>query len=163
MSQNDNVLIRTATINDLDTLVTHRSKMFEEMSEAESMGCTEESIHRMDVAYRTFLEKSMISQGSVCWIAEHQETPAGSAVLTITPWIPNPFNPSGEWVYLHSIYVEQVFRNGGIATRLINKAIDYCKTKRYYQIRLHTSEAGRMLYSRLGFVAARAMKLTLSE
>jgi GNAT superfamily N-acetyltransferase len=58
---------------------------------------------------------------------------------------------------LAGIYVEPEYRGRGIARRLTEEAIAWCKERRCVRIRLNASSMGRPLYESLGFVTATEM------
>jgi GNAT superfamily N-acetyltransferase len=58
---------------------------------------------------------------------------------------------------LAGIYVDPAHRGRGIARKLTEDAIAWCKQRGCVRVRLHASAAGRHLYESLGFVPATEM------
>ncbi len=155
--------IRFATIQDGTLLVSHRRKMFEDMAQEEGFQYSIESLDEMEKAYSRLIHFSLRQNTSHAWVAFAFGTDVGSAVLTRAPWIPSPVNPTGEYAYLHSIYVDPSFRRRGIGYTLVQRVIAFCREKGVGQIQLHTSDQARPLYEKLGFKPTRGMKLTFAE
>jgi GNAT superfamily N-acetyltransferase len=137
--------------------------MFEDMSRKEGIRYSIETLDEMEKAYSRFIHSSLNQNTSNAWVAFVLSTGVGSAVLSSAPWIPSPVNPTGEYVYLHSIYVDPLFRRRGIGLKLVRRAIAFCREKGVAQIQLHTSDQARPLYEKLGFKPTRGMKLTFAE
>ncbi len=75
------------------------------------------------------------------------------------PVQPRPGYERGVQPYLLSMYTEPAFRGKGVASRIVESAVDWTKKQGYPSLRLHTSEMGRPVYQKLGFKRAWEMKL----
>jgi GNAT superfamily N-acetyltransferase len=63
--------------------------------------------------------------------------------------------------YVWSLFVEPSHRNRGVAKTLMERAIDHLHAVGCTHFALHSSQAGRPLYERLGFGTAVEMRLQL--
>jgi len=65
--------------------------------------------------------------------------------------------------YIWNVFVEQPYRNQGIATQLVQTTIDYLKSLNCTKIILHATPMGKLVYERFGFVSSNEMSLNLQE
>ena len=80
------------------------------------------------------------------WIAERDGQILGSLFLT---------RADAFTARLRLLYIEKAARGMGLATKLLEKAMQFARDKNYQQIRLFTTSedvAARRIYERLGFV-----------
>ncbi len=75
------------------------------------------------------------------------------------PVQPRPGYKRGVQPYLLSMYTEPDFRGRGVASRIVEAAVDWTRAQGYPSVRLHASDMGRRVYQRLGFKRAWEMKL----
>ena len=59
------------------------------------------------------------------------------------------------------MYTEPAVRRHGIAKRLMDEMIEWCRKEGFGSVSLHASEYGRPLYASLGFQATNEMRLKL--
>ena len=149
--------LREGTLADVDTIVRHRRLMFEEM------GFTDSTRNdKMDRQVRADLVAAIPSGRYVAWLVED---PSGAVIagagLSVIRLLGKPFNPSGTYAYLMSLYVEPAFRRRGIARHLVRLMIDWSRREGLAEVKLHASVAGRALYEELGFLETNEMRLSL--
>jgi GNAT superfamily N-acetyltransferase len=53
--------------------------------------------------------------------------------------------------YLLSMYTEPGSRGLGVASGVVEKAVEWCRSNGYPQLRLHASKMGRKVYLKHGF------------
>jgi GNAT superfamily N-acetyltransferase len=63
--------------------------------------------------------------------------------------------------YIWHVFVDPVARRQGIATKLVEKAVDHLRSIGCTKAVLHSSPAGEAVYQRLGFQPAMEMRLDL--
>jgi GNAT superfamily N-acetyltransferase len=61
------------------------------------------------------------------------------------------------------MFTEPKFRRRGVATLVVQAAIDWCKNNRYERLMLHASEMGRKVYANFGFKRTWEMRLDLTK
>ena len=101
-----------------------------------------------------------------CWVAESGEAEDGVAPKIIAcVWaelvekIPNPNGEREHHAYLTSFVVVPEHRGGGLGSRLLRGAIEWCESRGVDSIFLWPSERSRPLYERNGFeIATRMME-----
>ncbi len=104
----------------------------------------------------------MIRGGKYCgWIATNAGLPVASASLLILDWPPHPFDPEGELRgYLLNVYVEPEYRKRGLAHELVQRCMAEALRRGIRVVTLHSSQAGRAIYERMGFHATNEMMHT---
>ncbi len=149
--------IRGATPEDVPTIVRHRRRMFEEMGFADPV-CNDE----MDAEVSRQLRETIPSGAYRGWlvVADRGEAVAGAG-LGVVRLPGKPFNPSGAYGYLMSLYVEPPYRRRGIARRLMETMVAWARAEGLREVKLHASASGRPLYERLGFEQTNEMRLLL--
>ncbi len=146
----DEFAIRPATAADIPILIHQRRRMFEDMqtlSAAELTALVEAFvpyIHRTlgDGTYRGYLAETAAGQ-----------VVAGGGVMI--------YDRLGRRrAYLCNVYTEPEYRRRGLARRLLETMLAWCRAEGYTAVDLHASDAGRPLYAALGFVPTNEMRLT---
>ena len=96
---------------------------------------------------------SAIADGSfISWVMENDDEIIATSGLCFYLLPPNFSNTTGRTAYVTNMYTKPEYRRKGIAAELLNMVIDEAKLRGYKVIRLHTSEFGKSIYERAGFV-----------
>jgi len=139
--------IRKATAQDIDVLVEHRRKMFEEMTRP-----TEEELRVQDESYRIWAKDLMKQRLLHGYIVETSNgRPAASGCVWLREIQPSPGHPPGMVPYVLSIYTNPKFRRKGLASMIMGEATEWGRKHGYHKIMLHASKTGRKVYSQLGW------------
>jgi GNAT superfamily N-acetyltransferase len=93
--------------------------------------------NQTDADWRRFLDL----QPDGCFVAEWDGVPAGTTTTSI-------FGPVA-WIAM--VLVDEVLRGRGIATALLDRALEFLDRRGVPSIRLDATPLGRPLYERLGF------------
>ncbi len=149
------VRIRLGTQRDLPLLVRHRRSMFLAIGVEDRR-----QLAQADLVYARWFRaqhrakrlmplialagKGEVVASGVVWLQERQPRPGFDG-----PWVP----------YLMSMFTERSWRGQGIATRLVERAIRWCKAKGHQVLMLHASPQGMALYQRLGFLRTQEYSL----
>lgn len=75
----------------------------------------------------------------------------GSCALLLVERLPSPVNPSALEGYVGHVYVAPEWRRRGAGAAVVGAAMDEARQRGLPRIRLHSSDAGLALYTRLGF------------
>jgi GNAT superfamily N-acetyltransferase len=157
-------LIRPATPTDADIIAWHRARMFEEMGEVPAnlfdafLAKSRENLHEV-----------LTSGEYMGWLASPTnalEKIIGGAGVHLRRVLTHPLTASGSEVtiaegrhaIIQNVFIEPDWRRRGIAAILVQRIIDWAQQERLDRLVLHSSNAGRALYQRLGFVATNEMK-----
>jgi GNAT superfamily N-acetyltransferase len=153
----EEIRIRTAYIADLAHILHHRREMFAEMG-----GAAESVLDQMQQASEQYLREALPSGIYRAWLAE---TEAGQVVggggIAIVPWPGSPDFPATRRGWILSIYTEPEFRRRGIARRIMEAIVAWCRSEGFGYVSLHASHDGRLLYQKMGFEATNEMRLYL--
>jgi GNAT superfamily N-acetyltransferase len=82
---------------------------------------------------------------------------AAGAGLWLMDWPPHMIGPGSRGNILN-VYTEPGYRRQGLARRLTETAIDWCRAYGIGTVILHASEEGRELYRSLGFERTNEMR-----
>ena len=153
------IQIREGTIADLDIVLHHRLHMFLEMGYSD-----DETMTASQGNSRTFFARALEQGTYKPWFAETstgQVVAGGGIVLTIRA--STPTHPQLLRAEILNVYTEPAFRRQGLAGRLMQSMIAWCKTEGFSYVSLHASDAGLPLYESLGFKRTREMRLELGN
>ncbi len=150
--------LRAATPADLDALVRHRRRMWEDMGTL-APGAPDAS----ERAYRDWLAPRLASGEVVGWLAQDAAGPVASGLLWFQDWHPRPTVPRGTIPYLLSFFVEPRARGQGLARAMVESGVKLARAAGHPRVALHASEAGRPLYAALGFKPSTEMWLEVAR
>ena len=148
--------IRPATLSDIPEILRQRKRMYLDMGYADSP-----DVARMLSACEPFLQQSMTAGIFRAWQARLGDQTAGGGAINITPWPAHPYDLECRRATILNVYVYPEFRRQGIARRLMQAMIDWCRQEKFAAVYLHASDDGRHLYETLGFQMSNEMKLKL--
>ncbi len=150
--------VRAAGLKDIDVLVHQRRAMWT------SLGVKDTAAHEKgDRDYERWARTRLKKHQFFGWIVEDSRNRVtGGGCVWLQTIQPRPHRVGTVQPYLLSMYTEPEFRGLGVASMVVNAAIEWCKRKRYERLMLHASEMGRGVYRRLGFKRTWEMRLDLS-
>jgi GNAT superfamily N-acetyltransferase len=142
-------LFREATFTDASVLAQFRFQMFSEIEDEPS---TDDADAFASLCQNTF-EDLLQSGACVAWIAEipDQSEPVGTVVMLRFPRLPTFQNRRIAEGYIINVYVVPPRRHFGVATALMERAIEYSRQAGFARIRLRATAAGQPLYECVGF------------
>ena len=153
------IRVRRATLKDVDELVHQRRAMWEDL------GVKGEAEHdRADRIYHRWVRSRMKNERLSGWIAEKPDgTVAGGGCVWLQEVQPRPHRKGRLQPYLLSMYTEPEFRGRGVASKVVQAAIDWTRKQGFERLQLHASEMGRGVYTRLGFKRTWEMRLNTAS
>jgi GNAT superfamily N-acetyltransferase len=86
-----------------------------------------------------------------CWIAELDGAAVGNIWLDLIEKVPNPAPETECHAYITNFYVLEEMRGAGVGSRLLETALEWCKSRRVHAAILWPSDRSRPLYERNGF------------
>jgi GNAT superfamily N-acetyltransferase len=155
--ERDEISIRAATPDDLETILYQRMAMFRAMGFREP--AVLDSIRRDSIEYL----RDALKQGSYRgWFAVTASgaVAAGCGVL-IAAWPGGPWDGQARRAWVLNVYSEPAYRRRGLARQLMQVAIDWARSEGFRILSLHASREGRPLYQSLGFEPTNEMRLRL--
>jgi GNAT superfamily N-acetyltransferase len=149
--------IREAAIEDLSHLIHHRRAMFEEMGHR---GLA--ILERVDAVSQEYFSRALRDGSYKGWLAEdaNGQIVAGGGIV-LAPWPGFPGEDLGERAWILNMYTEPGSRRQGLAKRLLEVMIEWCRKKGFSTVSLHASSAGRPIYESIGFQPTNEMRLKL--
>ncbi len=150
--------VRRATLRDIDVLVHQRRAMWTALGIKDKV-----ALETGNKDYERWAWTRLKKHQFFGWIVEDTKNRvAGGGCVWLQTVQPRPHRVGTTQPYILSMYTEPEFRGLGVASMVVNAAIDWCKKARYARLMLHASEMGRGVYRRLGFKRTWEMRLDLS-
>jgi GNAT superfamily N-acetyltransferase len=151
--------VRRARLKDLGVLVHQRRAMWTDL------GVKDKAAHEKgDRDYERWARTRLRKHQFFGWIVEDQKgRVAGGGCVWLQMIQPRPHRVGTVQPYLLSMYTEPEFRGLGVASMVVNAAIEWCRRNQYERLMLHASEMGRGVYGRLGFKRTWEMRLDLAS
>jgi GNAT superfamily N-acetyltransferase len=150
------VLIRQAIPDDIPELLRHRRGMYEDMGYKDA-----ETLSTMTSTCEPYLAKALANGTLHAWLACAGEKVVGGGFVLVSPWPSHPYDGQCRRATILNMYTDPLFRRQGIARRLMQTMIEWCREEGFVRVDLHASEKGRPLYESMGFEATNEMRLDL--
>ena len=151
--------VRAATPADADLITGHRRAMFADMGETDAA-----RLDAMAADFLPWVQARLALNEYLAWLAEDE---AGAVVagagLWLMDWPPHLVGRQARRGNLLNVYVERAHRRRGLARRLMETALDWCRANTLDVVILHASDEGRTLYESLGFTPTNEMRLMLHQ
>jgi GNAT superfamily N-acetyltransferase len=164
MTNLDLIPLRPATLDDAPAIARHRRQMFRDMGYHD-----EARLDSMMAKFLPWVEAKMASADYLAWLAVNDkeekvnkgEKIVAGAGLWLMDWPPHMIGSSSRRGNILNVYTEPEFRRRGLARRLMEAAIDWCKANQIDLVILHASPEGRALYESVGFRSSNEMRIKL--
>jgi GNAT superfamily N-acetyltransferase len=157
--QDDTIVIRQATVDDIPNLVRLRRAMFE------SMGFSDPAqLDTADQAATAYFCEAIPRREFHGWLAvtpKGKTVGCGGAVIDRHP--PGPGNLSGRIGYVMNVVTLLAYRRQGIARRVMSAILRWLAEQGIQHVTLHATEMGRPLYRELGFETGNEMRLRFDQ
>jgi len=145
----NNFAIRSATLDDLETLVKFRIAILLELDILRN-----DDIPLMEPKFGDYIKSKLLSGELLCWFIEVNGKIAGVGKVMIYDAPPqSPQNP-GKECYIFGVYIIPDMRGLGLATQITKHIINELKASNYKNIWLRASKFGKTIYEKLGFVSS---------
>ena len=114
-------------------------------------------------AMERYVDQELPARRLVGWIVEHVGQPVAGGIIVLQQPAPTPGFVDGELVAsVQNIWTEPAHRRRGLSALLVREMIGWCRTRGIRRLFLNATEAGRGIYTDLGFrPSTTAMVLTL--
>jgi GNAT superfamily N-acetyltransferase len=149
-------VIRPVAIEEAAIVAAHRRAMFFDMGYREGLDAMVES-------FLPWVREKMSTGEYLGWfaIAENGAIAAGAG-LWLMDWPPHMIGPGSRRGNILNVYTDPGYRRQGLARRLTETAIDWCRAHGIATVILHASDQGRDLYRSLGFQPTNEMRCILA-
>jgi GNAT superfamily N-acetyltransferase len=149
--------IREAGVADLPHLVYHRRAMFAEMGLGDGA-----ALDLVDEASKQYFIQAVEEGTYKGWLAEAADQRViGGGGIVLARWPGYPGETLAQRAWILNMYTEPTARGAGVARRLVQVMIDWCREHRFSSVSLHASDAGRPIYESFGFEPTNEMRLKL--
>jgi GNAT superfamily N-acetyltransferase len=138
--------IRRATVDDIEALVQHRVAM-----QSENADGVEVDWAAVRDACRRYFAETLPSDIFVVFVAEAEGRIVATSGVSFVSRPPSPTSFLQCEGYVTNVYTVPAWRGRGVATALLNATIEYAQNQGARLVYLHTSDAGRSVYQKLGF------------
>jgi len=149
--------IRRATVDDVAILTRFRRAMFQDMGKG-----TPEALDAADIKFIPWAVRKLASGEYLGWlVVTPQDEVIAGVGLWLIDWPPGSIDQSDYRGYIYNVYTCPNYRRRGLARKLVETALDYCRENEIKIVALHASEQGRSLYESLGFKPTNEMRLQI--
>jgi len=151
--------IREGNLEDLDIILTHRRNMFVDIGYHDDL-----VLDAVNSNARPFFGERITDGRYRSWLVEAPsgEVVAGGGIM-IFDHVASPRDPHPQRPLIVNVYTEPGYRRRGIARKLMEIMIEWCKDQGFGSVTLYASKDGRPLYEALGFKPTNEMRLMLRE
>jgi GNAT superfamily N-acetyltransferase len=152
----ENWIIRPTRADELAIVLHHRRQMYIDM------GTTDvRMLDEVERASQEIFGESLRNGTYRGWFAEVDgQVIAGGGVLLLA-FQPGPREPRPVRPFIVNVYTEPAHRRRGLARRLMEVMVEWCRAQGYAGVSLHASDHGRRLYESMGFLPTNEMRLKL--
>lgn len=137
---------RKATKDDISSLVELRKRQLIDE------GCYKEN--SIDEELYGYFTDAISNCSLVVWLAEESGRIIATSGVCFFHYPPSYSNPKGLIAYITNVYTGPEFRKRGIASELLNNIMNEISNRGCSVVRLHSSDQGRAMYEKMGFVSA---------
>ncbi len=154
------ITIRRADSSDIELLTQMRLEMRRERETVPLLMPEDD----FEAAVRSFFSKTIVDGSFISFIAFCDGEPAACSGLSIQNLPPSYSEPHGLRGYVTNMFTRSKWRGMGLASKLLDEIVTYCKSICCDSIDLNASSAGRPVYIKYGFVEhSGEMKLKLEN
>ena len=152
--------LRRATPDDAPLITAQRHQMF-----ADNELTTEAAYNAMDLNFEPWVRQRLTDGRYVGLFLEEEATAPNTPTLLAACGIffgdfpPHFLDPNPIRAYLLNFYTAPEARGRGLATQLLQHAVDECRKANVRVITLHASKFGRPIYEKFGFTQNNEMIL----
>ena len=144
MSTKRTSLPRPATAADIDTIITLRMELLNEVTEEIPVG--------LEQKIRAYLEQHLENGSCLCALLEADGQAVSCAMLCLGESVPDEINTAGKFAMLASVYTRPEYRSRGYMTGLLTTLFDWGREAEVKEVYITAEEKAIPLYRRLGFV-----------
>lgn len=138
-------------------ILRHRLAMFEEMGFRDAA-----VLDKVEVVSREYFIEALRAGRYVSWMAEDSNGEVvGGGGIVVADWPGFPGENQAKRAWILNMYTEPEARRSGVARRLMQTMIEWCRRAGYGSVSLHASEVGRPLYESMGFQQTNEMRIEL--
>ena len=139
---------KKATIKDIDVLTRTRILV---LRAANNLSADTNMSEMQKQSYEYYL-KALKNNTHIAYLVFNENSIVGSGGISFFQVMPTYHNPSGYKAYIMNMYTHPDYRRRGIAYKMLDILVNKAKSKGINAISLETTEMGRPVYEKYGFV-----------
>lgn len=139
---------KKATIKDIDVLTRTRILV---LRAANNLSADTNMSEVQKQSYEYYL-KALKNNTHIAYLVFNENSIVGSGGISFFQVMPTYHNPSGYKAYIMNMYTHPDYRRRGIAYKMLDILVNEAKSKGINAISLETTEMGRPVYEKYGFV-----------
>lgn len=139
---------KKATIKDIDVLTRTRILV---LRAANNLSADTNMSEMQKQSYEYYL-KALKNNTHIAYLVFNENSIVGSGGISFFQVMPTYHNPSGYKAYIMNMYTHPDYRRRGIAYKMLDILVNEAKSKGINTISLETTEMGRPVYEKYGFV-----------
>jgi GNAT superfamily N-acetyltransferase len=151
-----NITVREASPGDIPEILRQRCGMYSDMGTKNP-----DALSAMAKLSAEYLSRAMADGSFRAWLACDGDRVVSGGAVIITPWMAHPYDLECRRATILNVYTDPEYRLRGLARKIMQTIIDWCKHEGLARVTLHASEDGRHLYESLGFESSNEMRLKL--
>ncbi|MEY8390204.1 GNAT family N-acetyltransferase [Lachnospiraceae bacterium] len=140
--------IRKAELRDIDLLMKWRMRVLHEVFAIPD----NQPAKDLEKANRIYYQSALQAGGHIACFAYKENEIVGCGGICLYQEMPSPDNLSGQCAYLMNIYTCPEFRRHGVGETVVRWLVGQAAQRSITKIYLETSEPGKKLYGKTGFV-----------
>lgn len=139
---------KKATIKDIDVLTRTRILV---LRAANNLSADTNMSEMQKQSYEYYL-KALKNNTHIAYLVFNENSIVDSGGISFFQVMPTYHNPSGYKAYIMNMYTHPDYRRRGIAYKMLDILVNEAKSKGINAISLETTEMGRPVYEKYGFV-----------
>ena len=147
------IVIRKATLDEIELLMEWRMEVLHEVFSIPLSKNTGD----LEQENRVYYQKALAQNEHIACSAYTEDKIVGCGGICFYREMPSPDNPTGKCAYLMNIYTKPQFRKQGVGEAIIKWLVEQAIKRGISKIYLETSESGKRLYTKFGFVPMQDM------
>ncbi len=148
--------IRPATKEDAAIIAVQRRRMFLDMGKPDDA-----NMQAMLTSFLPWVRDAISSGKYLGMLATNVHTVTAGAGMLLLEAAPGYSDTSTTRAYIFNVYTELEHRRQGLARQLIQALLEEAKLRGICIVSLHATDAGKNVYSELGFETSNEMRLIL--
>jgi len=156
MLESNGWTIRLARPDEISTVLYHRRQMFIEMGDRDVRALDE-----MERASHAIFGEALRNGTYLGWFVEAEGRIVSGGGVLLVPFQPSPSQPRPTRPLIVNVYTEPPYRRRGLARRLMEEMVAWCRAQGYAGVSLHAANEARALYESMGFTPTNEMRLRL--
>lgn len=154
-----NIEIRKAVPEDIDLLMDWRVRVLREVFSVSDAT----SIIKLERENRRYYQTALKNDTHIACFVCTGNNVIGCGGICLYQEMPSPENLTGHCAYLMNIYTIPAQRGQGIGRVIVQWLVEQALQRNISKIYLESSEAGRHLYSKMGFVPMQDMMKWIND